>query len=177
MDCAFILSSALLRFIFSCFFTLFLIPFLYFKILYWSNKRKCSLVIDYLNRLSCLFNSCFTAKESFIRYCLHHHSTDNVTTVHGFMFSLFSLHINKVSRVLILHEQHSVNYSNILYFSDLFNIVWFGWLASLFIALLSRGEGMNILLLMKISYIERVRWWYCLGPDDYISQDIQHYTL
>lgn len=176
MDCAFILSSALLRFIFSCFFTLFLIPFLYFKILYWSNKRKCSLVIDYLNRLSCLFNSCFTAKESFIRYCLHHHSTDNVTTVHGFMFSLFSLHINKVSRVLILHEQHSVNYSNILYF-DLFNIVWFGWLASLFIALLSRGEGMNILLLMKISYIERVRWWYCLGPDDYISQDIQHYTL
>ena len=176
MDCAFILSSALLRFIFSCFFTLFLIPFLYFKILYWSNKRKCSLVIDYLNRLSCLFNSCFTAKESFIRYCLHHHSTDNVTTVHGFMFSLFSLHINKVSRVLILHEQHSVNYSNILYF-DLFNIVWFGWLASLFIALLSRGEGMNILLLMKISYIERVRWWYCLGPDDFISQDIQHYTL
>ena len=148
----------------------------YFKILYWSNRRKCNLDIDYLNRPSCLFSSCFTAKESFIQYCLHHHSND-VTTAHCFMFSLFSLHINKVSRVLILHEQHSVNYSNILYFSDLFNIVWFGWLASLFIALLSRGEGMNILLLMKISYIERVKWWYRLGPDEYISQDIQHYTL
>lgn len=56
------------------------------------------------------------------------------------MFSLFSLHINKVSRVLQCHEQHSVNYNNILYFFDLFNIVCFGWLVSLFIALLSRGK-------------------------------------
>lgn len=130
--------------------------FLYFKILYWSNRRKCSLVIDYLNRLSCLFNSCFTAKESHIQY---------VSTIAALiMWPLYTalcfhyfLHINKVSRVLILHEQHSANYENILCLSDLFNIVWFGWLASLFIAMLSRGEGMNILLLMKISYIERVR--------------------
>lgn len=122
------------------------VPFLYFKILYWSNRRKnCfHFVIDYLNRPSYLFSSCLSAKEIFIQYYLYHHSNskDNVTTAHCFMFSLFYQHINKVSRVLILHERYSVNYSNILYLFDLFNTVWFGWLASLFIALLSRGEGM-----------------------------------
>lgn len=159
-----------------CFSSLFFPPFLFFRIQYWLNERKYhfNFGFDSLNRPSCLFSSCWTAKESCLHYYLYNHSNDNAPITHCFMFSLLSLHLNKVSRVLILHEQYSVNYGNILYFFDLFNIVWFGWLASLFIALLSRGAGMNMLLLMKISYTERVKWWYCLGPDDHSSQDRQH---
>lgn len=109
-----------------------------------------------------LFCSYLTAKEIFTQYYLYNYNNNNLTIPHCFMFSIFPVHINKESRVLILYEQYSINYNNVLHFFDLFNIVWFGWLASLFILLLSREERMNITLLMKIPYIESqmmIRSW------------------